>query len=309
MHTFIDLFAGIGGFRIALENQGLKCVFSSEIDRKTRKVYRANFKDEILGDITRIESDKIPSHDIICAGFPCQSFSVAGKHGGFNDVRGLLFYEIIRIAEYHKPKVLLLENVTNILAIDNGKVFDAISNSIKETGYTINTCILNSSHFGIPQSRKRAYFICIRHDLNFKFIHPVPTYEQVFLTDILDKELNMELVIQSNDIQIDSDIVPLNRLMPIKIGEVGKGHQGNKVYHVNGHAITQLADGGGLGSNTGLYLIDGHVRKLSINECKKVMGFPESFYVSESSYGKKQLGNAVIPKIIEVVYNSISQLN
>jgi len=154
MYTFIDLFAGIGGFRTALEQRGMKCVFSSEIDEKAKEAYFNNFGETPHGDITEIPEKKIPPHDILCAGFPCQSFSISGSSKGFDDDRGRLFYEIVRIAQYHQPHVLLLENVKNILTIDNGNVIKTIENKLDEIGYTINKHVLNASYFGIPQSRE-----------------------------------------------------------------------------------------------------------------------------------------------------------
>ena len=306
MKKFIDLFAGIGGFRVALEGHGLTCAFSAEINKEVSRIYQKNFSDKPSGDITKISEADIPSHDILCAGFPCQSFSINGNHTGFKDNRGRLFYDIVRIANYHKPPLLILENVPNILKINNGKVVKTIKNELKKIGYKVYPSLLNSSYYGIPQARSRVYFICLRKDAGLKFSEPKPTHEKVFLRDILDDDVENDLIIHREDAEIDKDIQPEPQFCPIRIGQVNKGRQGERIYHPNGHAITLSASSGGLGAKTGLYFIDGNIRKLSLSECKKAMGFSESHYVSESAQGYKQLGNAVIPKMISLIYSGVS---
>ena len=168
MDRFIDLFAGIGGFRVALQGKGLKCVYSCEIDKPARDMYKKNFGHFPEGaDILDVNAQDIPEHDILCGGFPCQPFSIAGKKGGLTDDRGQLFFEIIRIVKHHKPKVLLLENVRNILSIDGGGVLDMILDTLNKEGYNVRYALLNASDYGIPQARKRVYFTCIRKDLRY----------------------------------------------------------------------------------------------------------------------------------------------
>lgn len=140
MLRFIDLFCGIGGFRVALEARGHKCVFSSDIDSHAREAYRANFGELPSGDIAKIGAADIPTHDVLCGGLPCQAFSISGKQGGMDDPRGRLFFEILRIAKYHQPKVLLLENVKNILSIDNGEVVKTIEQELNRIGYSHTGC-------------------------------------------------------------------------------------------------------------------------------------------------------------------------
>lgn len=307
MNKFIDLFAGIGGFRIALEKHGLTCVFSSEIDKEAARVYYDNFEERPHGDITTIHEKDIPTHDILCAGFPCQSFSISGNHTGFKDDRGQLFYDIVRIAKYHKPSLLLLENVKNILRVHDGAVIKAIQSSLKKIGYTVHISLLNASYYGIPQARSRVYFTCLRKGVGLRFKEPEPTHEQVFLRDFLDEEVEKHLIIQRDDIFIEKTDEPEPKNAPIRIGRVNKGRQGERIYHPNGHSITLSADGGGIGAKTGLYLIDGYIRKLSLSEGKKVMGFPDKHIVSDSRFGYKQLGNAIIPKMVSLIYNGVSQ--
>ena len=306
MNTFIDLFAGIGGFRVALEKQGLTCAFSSEIDKEASRVYHTNFQEKPHGDITAINEKDIPKHDILCAGFPCQSFSISGNHTGFKDDRGQLFYNIVRIAKYHKPPLLLLENVRNILTIHNGDVIRTIKKELEGIGYTVYYSLLNASHYGIPQSRSRVYFACLRKGIGLRFTEPRRTYEQVFLRDVLDRSVESHLIIDRDDIHIEKKGDPIPKAAPIRIGYVNKGGQGERIYHPNGHSITLSADGGGIGAKTGLYLINGNIRRLSLSEGKRVMGFPDNHYVTDSRFGYKQLGNAVIPKMVSLIYNGVT---
>lgn len=310
MHTFIDLFAGIGGFRIALEKKGMECVFSSEIDQHASNVYKKNFHESPAGDIREISEKEIPKHDILCAGFPCQSFSISGKQKGLRDNHGSLFYEIVRIAQYHQPYVLLLENVKNILTIDNGQVIQTIESKLNEIGYKVHHSTLNASNFGIPQARERVYFACVKKNLvsseRLNYGEPEAPREPVYLRDILEGDVSEHLYVNRNrdDIFIEND-VDRREMKPIRIGYVNKAGQGERIYSVNGHAITLSANGGGVGARTGLYLADEGVRRLSITECKRLMGFPDDFVVTQGLQGYKQLGNAVIPSMIEEVYDAI----
>ena len=137
LNTFIDLFAGIGGFRIALDALGLKCRYSSEWDKFAKITYNENFDEVPDDDITKVDEKFIPSHDVLCAGFPCQAFSISGKQRGFEDTRGTLFFDILRISKHHKPKVLFLENVKNFEKHDNGKTIIVVKKSLKKLGYNI----------------------------------------------------------------------------------------------------------------------------------------------------------------------------
>ena len=305
MHRFVDLFSGIGGFRVALEQEGMECVFSCDIDDKVRDVYHQNFAEYPRGDITTLLNSDIPPHDILCAGFPCQPFSLSGKAKGFKDNRGRLFFEIVRIAKYHNPHVLLLENVKNILTIDDGNVLQTIYTALGEVGYNLQHYTLNSSHFGIPQRRERVYFVALRANGSLKHSNPIPNYRKNFLKDILlDDEACLPLVINRPDIVITQDEGD-PALKPIQIGYVNKGGQGERIYSANGHAVTQSASSGGVGPRTGLYYVNGNVRKLHIQEAKAVMGFERSFHVSDGLAGYSQLGNAVIPSMINAIYDSV----
>ena len=160
---FIDLFAGVGGFRLAMERAGHECVWSCEIDKYCRQVYKKHFGDEPYGDIRTINASDIPDFDILCGGVPCQSWSIAGKRGGFEDDRGTMWFEVFKIVKIKKPKYLLLENVKGLLSHNEGKSFERICEDICEMGYAIDFRVLNSKYV-IPQNRERVFILARRLD-------------------------------------------------------------------------------------------------------------------------------------------------
>jgi len=316
-YTYIDLFAGIGGFHIALNSLGANCLFASEWDNFAAETYQQNFNLKPSGDITKINETEIPKHDILCGGFPCQAFSISGKQKGFEDIRGTLFFDIARIVKYHSPKVLFLENVKNLAAHDEGKTLSTITKTLEELNYTIFTKILNASNFGLPQNRERIYIVAFNNTINSKNFHfPKPTNEPVSLTEILENNPQNAKVIERKDIEIYKDFKQTESLFgemqllnkPIQIGKVNKGGQGERIYHPLGHAITLSAYGGGVGSKTGLYLINGQIRKLSPKECARIQGFPDSFILNKiDSQSYKQFGNSVSVNVLQKIGTEIGK--
>ncbi len=308
-YTYIDLFAGIGGFHLALSSFGAKCVFASEWDKHAAETYLQNFKIKPSGDITEISEDEIPKHDILCGGFPCQTFSISGKQKGFEDIRGTLFFEIARIAQKHSPKVLFLENVKNLVKHDEGKTLTTIIKTLEALNYTVFTKIFNASNFGLPQNRERVYIVAFNKNIDSnKFQFPKPPNEPVCLEEILEDKPENVKVIDRTDIEIYKNYTQTNSLFgeiqllnkPIQIGKVNKGGQGERIYHPLGHAITLSAYGGGVGSKTGLYLINGQIRKLSPRECARIQGFPDSFILNKiNSQAYKQFGNSVSINVLQ----------
>lgn len=311
--TFIDLFCGLGGFRLALESYGAKCVFSSDIDKKVSETYQNNFGDYPLSDITKIDEKEIPHHDILCAGFPCQAFSISGKQKGFEDTRGTLFRDVVRIAKYHKPELLLLENVKNLEKHDNGQTFNVIKENIENIGYNMYHKVLNASEYGVPQSRERIYMVCIRKDLdneNYKF--PLPIKEMKCVNDVLISNGEEKKFIITKPYKLKEDIEEKQINMfkiynkPMRIGTVNKGGQGDRIYDPMGQAITLSAEGGGTGAKTGLYYINNEVRKLHPRECARLMGYPEEYIINESTnQAHKQFGNSVVVDVLQYVIKSV----
>lgn len=163
---YISLFAGIGGFDFGLDAVGGECVFASEIDKFASEAYRTLHNGDVLhGDITKIDAEDVPDHDVMAAGFPCQAFSVAGKRGGFEDARGTLFFEVARIASVKQPSVLLLENVKGLVGHDKGRTLDTIVKTLNDIGYRVDFDVLNSKYFGVPQNRERIFIVAVREDI------------------------------------------------------------------------------------------------------------------------------------------------
>lgn len=209
VYKSIDLFAGIGGIRLGFDQafkKDIKTVFISELDEKAQITYRANFGEDtnISGDITKIATKDIPSHDILLAGFPCQPFSSAGLKKGFEDTRGTLFFEMARIVKFHQPKVVFAENVSNLLHHDKGKTFCVIKKILEYSGYVVFYQTLNSKNFGVPQNRNRLYIVAFRKDIapqNFTF--PQKTDDTKKIIDILeDKEVSNKYYL--SDVYLES---------------------------------------------------------------------------------------------------------
>mgnify|MGYP001304959054 FL=1 len=306
-YRFIDLFCGIGGFHNALSSFGAKCVFASDINKHATNIYEKNFNLKPFGDITKINTKDIPKHDILAAGFPCQAFSIAGKKKGFDDTRGTLFFEIIRISKEHKPKILILENVKNLISHDDGRTIKIIKKTLENLDYKVYYKILNTSNFGLPQSRKRIYFVCFKKNiLKRKFYFPIGKNKQTHLSDFLEKNPKTVLEIKRNDINYKEKIDLGKHNKTIRIGTVGKGGQGERIYDPRGHAITLSAYGGGIGSKTGLYKIDEIIRKLTPRECARIQGFPENFIIDTSSnQAYKQFGNSVSINVVQHIIQNI----
>ena len=297
-YSFIDLFAGIGGFRLALESLGANCVYSCEWEKNAQETYKANFGDTPDGDITKVNEKNIPDHDILCAGFPCQAFSISGKKRGFADTRGTLFFDVARIVREKKPKAVIMENVKNLVTHDSGSTFQTIINTMKHIGYNVYHQILNPTEYGIPQKRERVYIVAIRKDIDTKrFRFPEPNGIRRHVEDILDQPL-----------ESDNDSTPYSD-NPIRVDTVGHGRQGERIYSVKGTAITLSANGGGMFANTGGYMINGVPRKLTITEAARLMGFPEDFkFIASAHQTYKQIGNAVIVDMIQLIAMQVSKL-
>lgn len=307
---FIDLFAGLGGFRLALESFGAKCVYSNEWDKYAQKVYQMNFGDKPEGDITLVDENKIPDHDILCAGFPCQAFSISGKQKGFEDSRGTLFFDVARIVKAKKPKVVFMENVKNFASHDNGNTLKVVQNTMIDLGYDFYYDILNSLDFGIPQNRERIYMLCFRKDLNIKnFDFPKPFELSTFVEDLLlsDEDVS-NLIIDRQDLVLKNTEIKENTSKVIRIGTVGKGGQGERIYSPKGIAITLSAHGGGVFAKTGGYLINGKTRKLHPRECARIMGYPDSYLIHpSSSQAYKQFGNSVVVNVLQYISKNMGE--
>jgi DNA (cytosine-5)-methyltransferase 1 len=307
--TFIDLFAGIGGFRIAMQEKGGRCVFSSEWDVYAQKTYEANFGEAPYGDIREIPAESIPDHDILCAGFPCQPFSLAGisarnslntAHGFACEIQGTLFFEIVRIIHFKRPKIIFLENVKNIVKHDDGKTFSIIKNTIESMGYSFSHEIIDSSSL-VPQRRVRCYIVCIR-DGNTRFTFPKIEGVPLALKMILDEKVDDSFTISS---------------------KLWEGHQRRTQRNLDrGTGFTAFCADLDRPSNTivARYGKDGkeclipqdnkNPRMLTPRECARLQGFPENFVIPVAKTAAyRQFGNSVvIPVIRKIAENILSYL-
>ena len=303
--TFIDLFAGLGGFRLALESLGAKCVYSNEWDIPAQKVYAENFGDIPEGDITKVDEKSIPNHDILCAGFPCQAFSISGKQRGFEDSRGTLFFDVARIVKEKRPRIVFMENVKNFATHDNGHTLEVVKATMEELGYNFFQKVLNSVDYGVPQKRERIYMICFRKDLDVtKFSYPKPFPLKTHVEDFLLKDENLVKNLYINRPDTVFNGIEDNRYSDksIRLGIVNKGGQGERIYSTKGIAITLSAYGGGVFSKTGGYLINGKTRKLHPRECARIMGYPDTYKISKSSsQAYKQFGNSVVVDVLQYI--------
>lgn len=302
---FVDLFAGLGGFRLALESLGAECVYSNEWDLPVKEVYYENFGDVPDGDITKVDEKTIPDHDILCAGFPCQAFSISGKQRGFDDSRGTLFFDVARIVKEKRPKIVFMENVKNFATHDGGKTLEVVKTTMEELGYTFNQRVLNSVDYGVPQKRERIYMVCFRNDVvtkEFAFPKAVKLTKHVedFLLD--DEALTEQLYVNREDTYYSGlpDNIYSNK--SIRLGIVNKGGQGERIYSTKGIAITFSAYGGGVFAKTGGYLVNGRPRRLHPRECARLMGFPDSYKICEkNNRAYQQFGNSVVIDVLQYI--------
>lgn len=304
--TFIDLFCGIGGFRLALESLGAKCVFSCDKDRQARKTYEANFGEEPEGDITTIAADSIPDFNILCGGFPCQPFSIAGKQRGFKDTRGTLFFEIVRIVKAKQPEVVFLENVPNLARHDNGNTLRVILDTLDGLGYNVHYQVLNAAYYGVPQIRKRIYFVCFRKDLQVDFSFPEPTFEDVAVEDYLEENVDEKYYLDINSITFYKPDTNVRQLDTYRMGYIGSISQGRRVYGVKGCAPTFVVSARGPAGSTEAYYINGRVRRLTPYEVKRIMGFPDNFiFPVKEGRIYQQLGNSVAVPVVRMIAEKI----
>lgn len=305
---FIDLFCGLGGFRIALEKQNCNCVFSSDIDKAVAQVYENNFGDYPSGDITKIDSKDIPDFDILCGGFPCQSFSIAGKRLGFEDSRGTMFFEVARILKEKKPKAFILENVKGITNHDGGKTLKTILDILDDLDYTYVNKVINAKDVGIPQNRERWYCVGIRKDLNIK-LNPdmiFPTEQTNFFSydDIIDvnniyKEYKISDICENN-IQKHIDKVKEKKSKYTLAYEIRPSRCQFKTDGISPCLTAKMGTGG----NNVPVVVELN-RKLTEKECLKLMGYPENYKIGNGSQAYKQIGNSVVVPVLEQISKSL----
>lgn len=307
---FIDLFAGIGGFRLAMQNVGGKCVFTSEWETSAKKTYRQNFGEVPFGDITKnVTKNYIPEDfDILCAGFPCQAFSIAGYQKGFHDTRGTLFFDLEKIIESKRPKVVFLENVKNLVSHDKGNTFKIILEILEQKlGYKAYTKILNSStHANVPQNRERIFIVAfdkekVPNHSGFRFPEPIPLTKTIH--DILENGKQADNLYYKKDHQYYSELEKT-------ITSKDTIYQWRRVYvreNKSNVCPTLTANMGTGGHNVPLIKDDFGIRKLTPKECFLFQGYPKNYIIPDLPNSKlyMQAGNSVTTTLIERISNQI----
>lgn len=315
---FIDLFCGIGGFRKALEEENFNCVFSSDIDVHAAQNYLINFGDNPLNDITRTLPSEIPQFDILCAGFPCQPFSIAGYRKGFDDDRGNLIFHIIRILNSKKPKAFILENVKGLISHNKGKTLNEILNllAIKINGITNKNAskdclkyhvffkVLNSKDFGLAQNRERIFIVGLKSEGNFEF--PSNLSKEIKLTDIIIQGLDKDVSVTAEK-NIDfhlkkhklyGEIKDLDYLLASEI------RRSRCLFRYDNKSPTLTAKMGTGGNNVPVLVK--FKRRLSIRECLRLHGYPEDFILKGAvNQCYKQLGNTVSVPVVKALVKEL----
>jgi DNA (cytosine-5)-methyltransferase 1 len=315
---FIDLFAGIGGIRLAYQNLGGKCVFTSEWDTYSKKTYEANFGEVPFGDITKIKEENIPDHDILLAGFPCQPFSIAGvskknalgkKHGFLDETQGTLFFDVARIIKHKRPKAFMLENVKNLVSHDKGKTFRVITETLKELNYSIHYKVLDGKYF-VPQHRERIIIVGFNNDVfkgmeDFKF--PTLTDTKFKIKDILEHTPNSKYTLTDHLWEYLQNYAKKHK-------EKGNGF-GFGLTDLNGISRTMSARYYKDGAEILIPQKGKNPRRLTPRESARLQGFPDSFKIPVSdTQAYRQFGNSVVMPLMQavgenVVKELVKQLN
>ena len=326
---YAEFCTGVGGFRLGIEASGIKAVpvYANEIDDNCEKTYRKNFG---IGfdskDIFEINPYNIPDFDMLCAGFPCQPFSVAGKELGFKDSRGTVFFRILSVIETKKPQIVFLENVPNLVRHDKGRTFRVITEKLIDAGYSISSAILDSSYFGIPQSRSRIYIVGLRKDIygerSVEFTE-MKTEKTPFRPFIIHGDYSIPVTKRWNE-YIDYYLgIKSKDEMSFEVPRTRKALEriaancdlNDCVFQVRSSGVRALSIDSPLptftvlnsGGGAHIPILSKERRHLSINEMKRVMGFPDDYDFSAVSRtdAAKQLANAVCPPVIESVFIDI----
>lgn len=309
---FIDLFAGIGGIRLAFQNQGGKCVFTSEWDKFAKKTYEANFGEVPFGDITKIKESEIPEHDILLAGFPCQPFSIAGvskknslgrNHGFLDKTQGTLFFDVARIIKQKRPKAFMLENVKNLMSHDKGHTFEVIYNTLDELGYSLHFRVLDGQHF-VPQHRERIIIVGFNKNVfggqeKFQF-SKLPEPNNRF-SQILEPQPEEKYTLTNNLWDYLQNYAKKHRAK-------GNGF-GFGMTDLNGISRTLSARYYKDGSEILIPQSGRNPRRLTPRECARLMGYPDNYLIPVSdNQAYRQFGNSVIVPLIESVAKAMVKI-
>lgn len=312
MPDYIDLFCGLGAFHTAFNTDpSFKCVFACDIDEGIRNLYKANYGIDVHGDIRTIDMKALPKFDILCAGFPCQPFSIAGNGEGFQDTeKGNLFYDILNIIDARSPRMCILENVKNLKTHDAGKTYKTIEDELTKRGYWVTSKVLNAAEYGSPQARQRIFIVATK-DKPFEIPSGITTPTSV--QSILDmkntaNELNgdkYELHEKNSKEKTPTKPKILYDVVDKKSGKGGR--QGERVYDITHAGVTVCASSGGPGAKTGLYKIGNGIRRLTVQETLGMFGFPKNYKFEgvSSEHALFYLGNSIVVDVVRCFVPSI----
>lgn len=325
---YIDLFSGLGAFHAAFNTSSkFKCVMACDIDEGARNIYEANYGLRPLSDIREIDAQFLPNFDLLCAGFPCQPFSIAGKGEGFNDkIKGNLFYDILRIIEAKMPRMCILENVKNLKTHDDGNTYTTIETELIKRGYLMTSKIINSADYGSPQARQRIFIVATKEK---PFVIPTPEKITNTVSTVVDPTWNKEslnmsrytlkekamkskLLFDPSKPQVLYDVYPILSAVKQSLLDKAKveleknggdpsclekgGRQGERVYSVDAVGVTVCASSGGPGAKTGLYKIGDTIRRLNVKETLRMFGFPVDYNFGGVTHEDSlfYLGNSIV---------------
>lgn len=312
IRTFGDFFSGVGGFRLAGESLGLKCVFSSEIESVARAVYRRNFGDWPSGDITKINPRRMPAMDMICGGWPCQGISIANVHGkGLEDDRSGLFFVLCDVVRAKRPKLVVLENSDVMMSPKRSHLLAPIKQAFEKMGYDLYCQALMASRYKCPQARERTYFVAFDKALGVSgFTFPEPVDEVVPVKAIMDSGPGVwRCELKHSSLRIgdvypvkESDVKPWH---PKSVLKLGRGHQGQRIYDTSHPGITLMASGGGNGSGRGIYQVGKRYRTPTDRELARLNGFPETFKFGVcGEHVGRLMGNSVVMPVVRLVMHA-----
>lgn len=324
MNKFIDLCSGIGGFHFGLKKH--KCVLACDIDKRCRESYDKNFNIKCKEDIFDLNENELDDFDILCSGFPCQGFSISGLKKGMEDDRSKVYVKILKIISAKRPGIVLLENVKNLVVMNKGEVIKEIVSDLEKLNYSVSYSILNTANFGLAQNRERVYIVCTNNDKyksHFNFNNLDKMNKRTNLKNIIDFK-NQEYLEKDKYVLLQKEQIKTQKSGLIFCGYL-KGNirkngalpntehlsrvhkQPNRIYHIDGVNPTLSSS-----ETSGRYYIyDGiGVRRLTVKECFKIMGFPDNYsFHDKTSSNYSQIGNSVSPILIENIYNELCTQN
>jgi DNA (cytosine-5)-methyltransferase 1 len=309
---YVDLFCGLGAFHEAFKRSGrFECVFACDIDDRVRRIYEANHGLRPEGDITKVDPASLPDFDVVCAGFPCQSFSIAGLRKGFGDDRGNLFHDVLRFVDAKEPRLVILENVKNLKGHDGGRTYTTIKGLLEERGYLFSSMVMDSAHYGSPQCRQRIFMVASR-GVPFEF--PARAGVQRSVSSIVDSsESSSWSQAGYYLVSKESKSRPFKPRIIFDVHSAATrkgGRQGERVYDPEGCGVTICASSGGPGAKTGLYKVGESIRRLNPVECLRMFGFPESYDFLDATDQRRMfyLGNSIVVDVVRAMVPGVLKI-